>query len=81
MCVCEREKGYPSGFDEALSDAVEERVAEVKEATLLEATQLIEQRPCLQVTVAHLSVQPKSMKWKTFAIRKQYLGSVTVFAD
>ena len=43
---------YPGGFDEALSDAVEERVAEVKEATLLEATQLIQQWPFLQVTAA-----------------------------
>ena len=29
---------YPSGFDEALSDAVKEGVAKVEEGTLLEAT-------------------------------------------
>lgn len=39
----EREREYPGSFDEALSDAVEERMAEVKEATLLKATQLIQQ--------------------------------------
>jgi hypothetical protein len=73
VCVCEREKGYPSGFDEALSDAVEERVAEVKEATLLEATQLIEQRPCLQVTVAHLFCSTKINEMKNLRYQRAIL--------
>lgn len=35
---------YPSGFDEALSNAVEKRVAKVEESPFIERTELIQQR-------------------------------------
>lgn len=34
---------YPSGFDKAFSDAVEERVAKVEEALLFESADFIQQ--------------------------------------
>lgn len=41
----ERElKEYPCGFDEALSEAVEERMAEVEEAAFVEITKLVQKR-------------------------------------
>lgn len=51
-----KRREYPSGLDEALSDAVEEGMAEVEEPGLLQAPDLVQQRPRLQVTVAaHVS--------------------------
>lgn len=42
-------KSHPSGFDEALSNAIEERVAKVEEATLFKARKLVKQRSVLHV--------------------------------
>jgi len=44
---CEK---YSGSFDEALKDAVEERVSKIEESFLVEVTELIKKRPSLQVT-------------------------------
>lgn len=41
---------HSSGFEEALSDAVEKRVAKINQSLLIKATKLVKQRPSLHVT-------------------------------
>lgn len=44
----ERErKEYPSGFNEALGNAVEERMAEVEKATFVQIAKLVQERSSL----------------------------------
>lgn len=47
-----RWRAYAGGLDEALGDAVEERVAEVDHPVLLQAAHLVQERARLQAAVA-----------------------------